>query len=156
MKFTATLFGLFGLFAAQAFAVNMYSAPNAAAECGALGVAEWDLDTLPAGMDVSELRKCKEHPLSVKIHSRNPDSTKVKVLEKRKCTSSKWKPKAGCDKHWCWQNCGSAKEVEWGFWCWSAHKDGKGAWMSCSNDSDCPTDDKFCGKGDCQQCGCGC
>ncbi|EXL45615.1 hypothetical protein FOCG_12992 [Fusarium oxysporum f. sp. radicis-lycopersici 26381] len=135
MKFTATLFGLF---AAQALAVNMYSAPNAAAECGALGVAEWDLDTLPAGMDVSELRKCKEHPLSVKIHSRNPDSTKVKVLEKRKCTSS------------------NAKEVEWGFWCWSAHKDGKGAWMSCSNDSDCPTDDKFCGKGDSQQCGCGC
>ncbi|ENH67253.1 hypothetical protein FOC1_g10007028 [Fusarium oxysporum f. sp. cubense race 1] len=110
----------------------------------------------PLPSSASELRRCKEHPLSVKIHSRNPDSTKVNVLEKRKCTSSKWKPKAGCDKHWCWQNCGSAKEVEWGFWCWSAHKDGKGAWMSCSNDSGCPTDDKFCGKGDCQQCGCGC
>ncbi|CCT74733.1 uncharacterized protein FFUJ_10798 [Fusarium fujikuroi IMI 58289] len=153
MKFTTTLFGLF---ASQALAVNMYSAPNAAAECGALGVAEWDLDALPAGTEVSELRKCKEHPLSLKIHSRNPDSTKVNVLEKRKCTSSIHKPKFGCDKHWCWQNCGSRKEEEWGAWCWSAHKDGTGDWMSCFTASDCPSDDKYCAKGDCKQCGCGC
>ncbi|KAI1064152.1 hypothetical protein LB506_007737 [Fusarium annulatum] len=143
MKFTTTLFGLF---ASRALAVNMYSAPNAAAECGALGVAEWDLDALPAGTKVSELRKC----------NRNPDSTKVNVLEKRKCTSSIHKPKFGCDKHWCWQNCGSRKEEEWGAWCWSAHKDGTGDWMSCSTASDCPSDDKYCAKGDCKQCGCGC
>ncbi|KAI1022324.1 hypothetical protein LB505_007351 [Fusarium chuoi] len=82
------------------FPRNHAPAPNAAAECGALGVVEWDLDALPAGMEVSELRKCKEHTLSLKIHSRNPDSTKVNVLEKRKCTSSIHKPKFGCDKHW--------------------------------------------------------
>jgi hypothetical protein len=29
--------------------------------------------------------------------------------------------------------------------------DGKGARISCDKDSGCPTNDKFCGKGDCQQ-----
>ncbi|KAF9769774.1 hypothetical protein IL306_012736 [Fusarium sp. DS 682] len=153
MKFTTTLFGLFS---SQALAVKMYSAPNAAAECGALGVAEWDLDALPADTDVSQLRPCKEHPLSINIHSRNPDSTKVNLLEKRKCTSSIGKAKVGCYKHWCWQNCGSRKEEEWGAWCWSAFQNGNGHWMPCSTAGDCPTDDNACGKGDCKQCGCGC
>ncbi|KAH6951547.1 hypothetical protein HG530_015107 [Fusarium avenaceum] len=152
MKFTTAIFGLF---ASQAVAVNMYSAPNAKAKCGALGVMEWDLDTLPAGTDVKDLRVCREHPLSINIHSRNP-AGKPSKLTKRKCTSSVGKPKAGCDKKWCWQNCGSKKEEEWGAWCWTSKNDGRGEFWGCTKDSDCPTDDKYCTKGDCKQCGCGC
>ncbi|KAF5017695.1 hypothetical protein F66182_10351 [Fusarium sp. NRRL 66182] len=154
MKFTAALLGLL---TSHTFAANMYSAPNAEAECGALGVMEWDLDTLPPDAVLGELRKCKEHPLSLNIHSRNLDAENAKVLEKRKCTSSIGKKKYGCDKSWCWMNCGDTyKQIEWGQWCWAAKNGGRGSWWGCNSDVDCPKTQENCAKGDCKQCGCGC
>ncbi|KAH6886794.1 hypothetical protein B0T10DRAFT_549750 [Thelonectria olida] len=131
-------------------AVGALSMPSdsAAAECGALGVADWDLNSLPAGVDVKDLRKCKEHPLSLVSPNEVENS-----LEKRTCYDG---PKSGgCSDGWCWKTCGSG-----GRWCWGAWNNGFGDWVKCKADTTCfgafGTGGAACSQGSCKKCGCGC
>ncbi|KAL4868255.1 hypothetical protein BDV12DRAFT_170031 [Aspergillus spectabilis] len=65
MKITACL--LLGAYATTALATtdaNAEARAAAEAECGALGVMEFDPADLPEGVLPSDVRKCREHPLS--------------------------------------------------------------------------------------------
>ena len=137
-----------GLLIGQAASVlaDIYTQPNAASECGALGVMEWNLDSLPANVNLTGLRACKEHPLTLN-HEHTP--------EKRACY---WgKKKVGCDGGYCWAQCAAGIE---GGWCWLAWQYGEGSWVTCTEDKQCKkfldTNIPGCGIGDCKDCGCGC
>lgn len=55
---------LVGISATTALALRSpNTGPNAEAECGALGVMEYDPADLPEGVSPADIRKCKEHPL---------------------------------------------------------------------------------------------
>jgi hypothetical protein len=142
MQLTATFLALF---ATQALSVNMWSHPDAEAECGALGVMEWDLDTLP-GYNPAELRKCREHPLSLNLHARD-EGEELNDLSKRACL--KGNQNSGCSDGWCWKRCGKG-----GKWCWLAKINGTGDWQPCSQS--CRGSHLKCARGNCKPCGCGC
>ncbi|KAM0424431.1 hypothetical protein ACHAPT_010352 [Fusarium lateritium] len=90
MKLVTVFIGLIGLASAK-----IYIHPDAAAECGELGVMEWELDDLEPGYDITKLRKCREHPVTLLKEKH--------TLEKRKCYNG---PKQrGCDKGYCWGKC---------------------------------------------------
>ncbi|CAM1508602.1 Fc.00g054500.m01.CDS01 [Cosmosporella sp. VM-42] len=80
MKLSITFTGLIDSQAACILATTIYVHPDAAAECGALGVMEWNLGTLPEGTATANLRKCKENPHSLNAVPRNEGND---VLEKR-------------------------------------------------------------------------
>ena len=145
MQLTATFLAIL---ASQALSIHMWSHPDAEAECGALGVMEWDLDALQGDYDLPQLRKCREHPLSENIHSRDEDDG-LNYLMKRKCVSNSTRG-AACSDGWCWSTCRGAT----GSWCWLAKNNGTGAWQKCS--SGCKARGLGCGKGNCKACGCGC
>lgn len=151
MKFSSTLISLI---ATQALAAD--SALEA--ECGALGIATWTLTNLPPNTSPSKLRKCKEHPLSTNlITPRNTEA--VNGFEERACKPSLFRRQYGCERGWCWSNCGSASERLRGKWCWLAWNNGKGKWTKCGNLGDCEfamRGDASCGVGDCKACGCSC
>lgn len=148
MQLTATFLALF---ASQALSVNIWSHPNAEAECGTLGAMKWDLDTLK-DYKIADLRKCKNHPLSESLRTRN-EREELNVLRKRKCVSSS-SGTYGCSDGWCWSRCGQVWNR--GEWCWLAKNNGTGDWKSCSNANGCRGSDLTCGKGSCKQCGCSC
>ena len=128
------LVSLLGLIATPALCTPI-GADRAAveAECGALGVMEWDLKDLPEGTDTAALRKCKKHPSELGIGSplrngaeidENLDSSVGKkvsleslakreesLFDKREVCpvgqgrGSGWDYDYGCDNGWCWRNC---------------------------------------------------
>lgn len=121
------------------------------AECGALGVMNWDLEDLPADVDRSQLRKCREHP---------HDMTTLKergILEKRWCVSH---DDGGCSKSgYCWRACKKDNNSPWYKWCWLAWTDGRGDWIPCKSNKDCEPKNigrGNCAVGDCNACGCDC
>uniref|UniRef100_A0A8H7K1K7 Uncharacterized protein n=1 Tax=Bionectria ochroleuca TaxID=29856 RepID=A0A8H7K1K7_BIOOC len=72
---------LIGLIAAPALCTPLDADLAAAeAECGPLGVQEWDLNDLPEGTDVNALRKCREHPADLDIGSSLEDSSATPEL----------------------------------------------------------------------------
>ncbi|KAG8160058.1 hypothetical protein KVR01_010695 [Diaporthe batatas] len=146
MKFaTAALVAI----AAQATQVFAAAAIDPIAEeCGALGVMKY---TPKAGenVDISNIRKCKEHPLSVNGVSAGPEQVSG-ALEKRECWYGE---DYGCSKGYCFQKCGSSGE-----WCWTAWNGGLGEWRSCDSNAQCDPSaaGSACGQGDCDACGCSC
>ncbi|PLB47061.1 hypothetical protein P170DRAFT_438773 [Aspergillus steynii IBT 23096] len=146
-------------------------------ECGDLGVMTVDPADLPAGVAPSDVRKCLDHPLGRNRHVKgaslapldavdasfyngtgDTDTSPVEArvdgldgaLEKRACYKD---APYGCSGGYCWKACGDMNKGEW---CWTAAKDGLGAWMKCSTWQHCGTTSYACGKGGCQACGCGC
>jgi hypothetical protein len=155
MKYTTILSAL----AIIAKAVS--TAISAEVECGALGVM--DVSSLPAGTDLSLVRKCAAHPLGdarpfdfddVSV----PGGAEVTTLNKMDlgargedaCVTSS---PLGCSSGYCWKTCGSAGE-----WCWTAVGDGSGPWIKCQTYTQCNIDQscgKGCGLGN-KSCGCSC
>ncbi|KAI0160970.1 hypothetical protein GGR52DRAFT_154080 [Hypoxylon sp. FL1284] len=139
------------LLAVQAFSVLASPSPVAtnADDCGSLGVM--DLTQIPAGVDLSAVRKCLEHPLgpAPNDNASSPLEQRSLDLEKRDC----WYGKPfGCTEGYCWKSCGD------GPWCYTAHNDGFGDWYTCKSDKDC-LESYPCGQkagGDCASCGCSC
>ncbi|KAL0933838.1 idi-2 precursor [Colletotrichum truncatum] len=141
MKFTSTT--ILAL-AAHLAPISAGVAPTAAEECGALGVMSSTDAAIEAGVNPSEIRKCKEHPLS--LVSREETN-----LFARDCW---WGDDYGCTDNYCWQKC-NPKE---GHWCWTAWGNGFGDWRKCQNKGDCNpgTKNTACGQGNCEKCGCSC
>lgn len=149
MKLSATFLALM---ACQAVGVFSIPSDADAAQCGALGVMDWNQADIPENVSRDELRKCREHP------------TDAKHLEARKGFKPKPKPKKGggscvdkgswgCHDGYCWEECHGGK------WCWLAYTDGRGDWISCKKKSDCTGKHMSrakCGVGSCKACGCGC
>lgn len=121
------------------------------AECGGLGVMEWNLDELPQGTNITNLRKCREHPTTI--------AEQRLYLHKRSCRSKDEDTQYGCADGWCWKtNCDTKKES--GHWCWLAYEGGHGDWTSCGHSEDCrwsyDNDNVKCGQGGCSSCRCSC
>jgi hypothetical protein len=57
MKINNILLIVLGLFVGVSFAL-----PDAEAECGKLGVMSLDGIDLPEGVDLTKIRKCRDHP----------------------------------------------------------------------------------------------
>ncbi|KAE8154231.1 hypothetical protein BDV25DRAFT_126703 [Aspergillus avenaceus] len=149
---------------------------DAVVECGDLEVMTVDPADLPEGVSLSDVRKCRNHPLGrnryVKGASMAPLdavdaafyngtvgaetspveslSDNLSSLEKRSCYKG---APYGCSGGYCWKACGN---IEKGEWCWTAKKLGLGAWDKCSRWQDCGTATFSCGRGACPSCGCGC
>ncbi|KAK1478559.1 hypothetical protein CCUS01_04905 [Colletotrichum cuscutae] len=120
-------------------------APTAAEECGDLGVMSYTASSLDSNVDPSNIRKCREHPLTLKDGS-SPN------LQARECWFG---DKYGCSKGYCWESCDRSK----GTWCWTAWNGGHGNWRTCSGKEQCaPAQQSACGKDckDAKECGCSC
>ncbi|KAH9228056.1 hypothetical protein K456DRAFT_1847485 [Colletotrichum gloeosporioides 23] len=117
---------------------DLESGADAAAICGSLGVFE-----LPEGSDPALVRLCSDHPSLGRPGSNGGVGTLA-------CA----KNQKGCDKGYCWKQCG---ENGAGWWCWTALGDGSGPWKTCVAGSDCGMGDP-CGwsKNLCPKCGCSC
>ncbi|KAH6889919.1 hypothetical protein B0T10DRAFT_487088 [Thelonectria olida] len=160
MKLGATFVSLVASQAVCILAAPSAEAPAAdttslEAECGALGVMNWDLDSLPDNVDRSQLRKCKEHP---------EDHTSPYVkrdLFKRKKGSCVHETDHGCGNGgYCWRSCKATHNFSQRFhWCWQAWNKGYGDWVKCKSADDCNAaffKGGTCShKGDCDACGCG-
>lgn len=111
---------------------------SAEKECGDLGILSFNISSLPPGVDAQAIRKCAGHPLG------RPPS-----IQRRACWHGK---PSGCSKEFCWRKC---ENPDSGFWCWTAHNGGMGAWIGCKADTDC-NEGQACGVGECDDCGCSC
>ncbi|KAF6831570.1 hypothetical protein CMUS01_07306 [Colletotrichum musicola] len=147
MKFTTILVSLLAAHV-QAGVVSLE------AECGDLQVMSHD--SLPANVDPSQVRKCKEHPLrlspNVKGHQLSGTAEDGSALERRDC----WYGNPfGCSDGYCWKTC-----LGDGRWCWTAWDNGFGNWQTCAADGECDPKEHpnaNCGEGDgCDSCGCSC
>ncbi|KAJ7155182.1 hypothetical protein C8R46DRAFT_960348 [Mycena filopes] len=152
MKFsTATFIGLVATALSQTVAARVNTT---AEECGALGVLEVP-ETLPEGVDPTNIRKCAGHPLELNGTSANRDGFRDTGLTARSCVTSG--PTVGCSVvngvGYCWKVCGTG-----GQWCWTASNGGFGGWDTCITASNCGTDNNQygCGAGGCDSCGCSC
>ncbi|KAF6831569.1 hypothetical protein CMUS01_07305 [Colletotrichum musicola] len=134
-------------------------APSAAVECGDLGIMDYDEAALPAGVVISEIRTCAEHPLALSPNVAHldtpagPDGTGDSPLERRACWYGR---DYGCTDGYCWKKC-----IGDGRWCWTAWNKGWGNWQTCSADNQCkPTNEAGCGESnngkECKKCGCSC
>jgi hypothetical protein len=145
-------------------------------ECGNLDVMTIDPVDLPAGVALSDVRKCLDHPLGRNRHVKGaslapldavdasfynsavdtgtspvePRSDSLGVFEERACYKD---APYGCSGGYCWKACGNINKGEW---CWTAKKAGLGAWIKCSKWQDCGITTYACGRGGCPACGCGC
>jgi hypothetical protein len=79
------------------------------AECGVLGVMNWDSYPIPASIDRSKLRKCREDPLGGRSLNK-----KESMLEKRACYPY---TSGTCDNGYCWQSCGRNGGNDADYWC---------------------------------------
>ncbi|KAK2732295.1 hypothetical protein CKAH01_02241 [Colletotrichum kahawae] len=95
------------------------------------------------GVDPSQIRKCKEHPLGS-----NPRPEGAHGWGK--C----WDVdpgEYGCSRGYCYRACDGD-----GRWCWTARNRGYGLWKTCDARADCRVaDDISCGRG-CRASGCSC
>ncbi|KAI8276638.1 hypothetical protein COL154_006968 [Colletotrichum chrysophilum] len=125
-------------------------APTAAEECGPLGVMSSTDAATKAGISPADIRKCKEHPLSlVSPRDTAADATDATVFA-RDCW---WGDNYGCTDGYCWEKCNPEK----GHWCWTAWGDGFGDWRKCKGKGECePVKNAACGQGNCEKCGCSC
>ncbi|CRG83198.1 hypothetical protein PISL3812_00548 [Talaromyces islandicus] len=133
MKFISaiTAFGLIAMAAA---------ATQAEAQCGDLEVLNIAEADIPAGVDPTAIRTCKNHP----------EGSAKESLSKRKCWTG---APVGCSKNgYCYKSCGASGSGEW---CWTALNGGLGDWKVCNSDEDCSSNDD-CGAGNCKECGCSC
>jgi hypothetical protein len=151
MKITSTALLLMVQFLSPRITTTSAEPSAAETECGDLGVMRIDTSKLPRGVDLSKMRKCREHP-SALLDKRD-------IVTKRACLEKK-EGSYGCSKdRYCWSACGSG-----GKWCWMAYDGGIGGWMTCStgNHEHCnpnmvKNSHADCGKGeDCNACGCDC
>lgn len=157
MKFTITLIGLI---ATQA--IGTLSMPTLGSDepedCGSLGLAEWDLDNLPEGVDATKLRTCKEHPRA--LMSPRKDDANLNVLQERACYIGNLN--YGCSGGYCWKKCSppGIHGPPVGEWCWMAWNQGYGYWQKCTDERECYNaivlNAADCGAGSCSDCGCGC
>lgn len=132
-------------------AVGVLSMPSlkslAEEECGVLGVMEWNWEELPADVDRSNLRKCKEHPIELTTPNKRDTS-----LTERACLPDPTAEYQGCDNGYCWSSCQGG-----GKWCWLAYNGGYGDWVKCNGDPGSCFNIKYgCGHGSCSACGCSC
>lgn len=159
---------LLGLTATQTLCTPTTVQPGRAAvqaECGALGVMEWN--DLPENTDRTALRNCKKHPSELRIASPayKPDED-AKNLESNNSTPNDSRQSRrntgletreyicdaggrgqgpdydyGCIKGWCWRNCNGPwlpdLYVVKKEWCWLAYEGGKGGWTPCGGWKDC-------------------
>ncbi|KAI1379484.1 hypothetical protein F4677DRAFT_464780 [Hypoxylon crocopeplum] len=132
-------------------------------QCGDLGVLQIDQTNLPEGVNLSEVRKCTNHPL--KSHSRVKGrgslapmgaagvlegtgyDNATSLIQPRDC---RYDAPFGCADGYCWKSCGNPGE-----WCWTARNQGLGAWYTCNPYQDCGSDTYDCGR-NCDKCGCSC
>lgn len=144
-------------------------------ECGVL-----DVKNIPEGTDLTALKSCQEHPISLGISSslENPNETPENLessIGKRSSDDGLTKRNScprgrgngpdydyGCDKGWCWRNCNKPPGV-WDTpkpWCWLKYEGGNGGWTPCGRWQDCEwsynNKNAKCAKGNCKSCGCGC
>lgn len=159
MKLSTAFISLIAYQAAGIFATQ--SDLSAEAECGALGVMEYNVEDLAPGVQPSDVRPCKEHPLSflkrdgeehALVPRRGGFRGKGGGKGKGKGGSCYQGPAYGCDNGYCYSSCKSG-------WCWMAARGGHGMWMVCKKNEHC--NPKYlkgagCGQGDCKACGCGC
>ncbi|KAL6815292.1 hypothetical protein GGI42DRAFT_362700 [Trichoderma sp. SZMC 28013] len=132
--------------------------------CGDLEVMKMDVNQLPPGISLDDVRMCEEHPLnqddidildgaslaSADIsQSGGTSALPLYFGIKRACY---YAAPYGCTRGYCWKACDDD-----GKWCWTASQGGYGAWATCKTFEDCGLDDDDfgCGKR-CQRCGCGC
>ncbi|KXJ90376.1 hypothetical protein Micbo1qcDRAFT_195974 [Microdochium bolleyi] len=117
------------------------AAANPLDQCGAAGVNNVDIASLPEGVDPTDIRKCIEHPLG-------EARTAIGIAASCPAISSH-----GCHEGYCWKQCGDSGSNQW---CWTAANSGRGDWIRCSSSSQCNTG-MSCGVGsNCGSCGCGC
>ena len=124
-------------------------------ECGSLGIMD-----VPSGNLESEVRHCANHPLgrdpnfeamlSGSSAMRN-EHAPANILAREKSVCSEIVAPFGCDRGYCWKQCGS-----FGQWCWSAHGDGYGPWAMCHHGKDCSYKSLVCGASDRKDGGCSC
>ncbi|EPS45141.1 hypothetical protein H072_924 [Dactylellina haptotyla CBS 200.50] len=167
---TATLFAV-----AQATAVFGAAGSSTAAECGTLGVFSVSAEDLPEGVQLTDVRKCADHPLGrhrdlknaslapmnaefIKRSQNNPEitaDTVIATLFGRKASKCYYGAPYGCTDSYCWKSCGANGE-----WCWTASSGGLGQWKACSSFRDCSDSPGFaCGagcSGKSKACGCSC
>ncbi|KAI9172852.1 hypothetical protein HJFPF1_02366 [Paramyrothecium foliicola] len=180
MKFSLSLLGLVAPALCSPTVALLADRAAVEAECGELGVMDWNLEGPSANTDISALRKCKKHPSELGIASPayNPDieendleSISVRSdirLFHRQTPSCEEGGRGkghdydyGCDKGWCWRNCGGPFGLTYNKpWCWLAYEGGKGGWTPCGGWKDCEwsynNKNAKCAKGNCKACGCGC
>ncbi|KAF4904348.1 hypothetical protein CGCFRS4_v001190 [Colletotrichum fructicola] len=150
---------------------------NAADECGQLGVMSYTAGSMDEkGVDPSQIRKCKEHPLGPNprpegsVGTRPNYAAAAAAAEDANSNTSApltaehwwWKHgwgkcwdvdpgEYGCSRGYCYRACDGD-----GRWCWTARNRGYGSWKTCDARADCRVaDDISCGKG-CRACGCSC
>ncbi|EJD47234.1 hypothetical protein AURDEDRAFT_163842 [Auricularia subglabra TFB-10046 SS5] len=121
------------LVAFGALAVGAHA--SAVDNCGALGVLKVDLAALPAGVDPSAVRKCKEHPLGRGGPPAKAAASPPTALEKR--AQCYFNAAYGCNAGYCWKVCNLSGG---GQWCWTAWDKGLGAWRTCERKEDCVPD----------------
>ncbi|KAF3915548.1 hypothetical protein ABW21_db0204797 [Orbilia brochopaga] len=170
MKFTAAIILIAQFTSAYCAAVS-----SDAAECGSLGVL--DASNLPAGTDLSLVRKCAGHPngrdrdlanasmppMDGEIMKRSQNEV-LTPLSVRSVLTGQTTQKCyygapyGCTKGYCWKACGPQNGD--GKWCWTANGLGFNEWIKCQTYNDCGSATYACGQGcgpkNYAQCGCSC
>ncbi|KAL0931075.1 uncharacterized protein CTRU02_213810 [Colletotrichum truncatum] len=138
---------------------------TAAEECGSLGVMTYTDASLLEGVDLTQIRTCRDHPLGPGARPSAPPaqgpggSAEAKrdafgeMLVRQEGTDACWYgDSTGCTNGYCWKTCGDK-----GRWCWTAWNKGWGNWRTCSKSSDCKKNsDAEGGEGGCKACGCSC
>lgn len=126
-------------------------------ECGPLGVLD-----VPDGALESEVRHCRDHPLSLKypqllrdhVHPSEWPMEAEKETKGRKhlahdpdfLPDPSGSLQFGCEKGTCWRVCDSPRG-----WCWVALNAQDGPWVECSVDGQCGRDiGTVCSGEDCQ------
>ncbi|EJT76565.1 hypothetical protein GGTG_06483 [Gaeumannomyces tritici R3-111a-1] len=136
-------------------------------------------DTRGRGAHPESYRKCKEHPLlllaggmpttpsedgdvmeaeAVALEVRAADAADAgRRVFARACACLKSGSNIGCEKDYCWKECGRNRE-----WCWLADNGGTGAWTTCRSAFHCAgkaigSDKRAdCSRGNCGARGCSC